>query len=270
MATTKQKKPLPDVYGILRKKYPAAEYALMKEVSDAAGFSRSRSADYVVMSFWPSRGLAISGIEVKSFRGDWLNEKKNPEKAENIFQYCDYFWLLTTDETVANLNEIPESWGWMCIKGTRIVIMKDAPKLDPKDVSHHFMAAMLKRACDKTEFIHKSQIEDRIEYEKETAVNSVRKEYQHLQKEYDSLKSDVEKFNKTSGINLRSYYRWQTDAEEIGKAVKFLTGGGAVQLRKELEAMEPELTKIYTEFGSVLKTIKAISLIEKPFIETTA
>jgi hypothetical protein len=80
------------VFEILRKRFPENEYALMAEVRDKAGFDASRSADYIAVNLWPSRGLSVNGIELKSFRSDWLSELRKPEKAEKIFQYCDYFW----------------------------------------------------------------------------------------------------------------------------------------------------------------------------------
>jgi hypothetical protein len=153
----------PEIWELLQRKFPAQQYALMAEVRDAAGFSASRSADYMAMNLWPSRGLTVTGIELKSYRGDWLNELKNPKKAEAIFKYCDYFYLLTTDEKIANLSEIPDSWGWMCIKGKTLRTLKQAPKLNPTPLSRDIVATMLKRAIDKTEYVHINSIEDKIQ-----------------------------------------------------------------------------------------------------------
>lgn len=224
-----------DVWSILRKKYPEKEYALMAEVSDMAGFHRSRSADYIAVNLWPSRGLAINGIELKSFRSDFLNELKNPKKAENIFQFCDYFWLLTTDDTIAKLEEIPDSWGWMCIKGERIFIKKDAPKLAPIECSKHFLVAMLKRAQDKTNFVHRDSIQDEIntvrEYEK--------KQHEHREsyrdKEHSELQKNIREFEEASGIKIDRYsHHWNASTKKIGEAVKFLTNGGAESIKQQL------------------------------------
>ena len=70
-----------NIYSIIRKRYPENEFVLMEEVSDAAGFSRSRSADYIAVGLWPSRGLYINGIELKSFRSDWLSELKKTKES---------------------------------------------------------------------------------------------------------------------------------------------------------------------------------------------
>ena len=52
-----------DTWGILRGRFPENEFVLIQEVSDASGFSRSRSLDWMLINIWPSRGLAITGIE---------------------------------------------------------------------------------------------------------------------------------------------------------------------------------------------------------------
>ena len=70
----------------LRVKLPAGEYALMHEVRDAAGSQANRSIDVLAMSLWPSRGLYLTGIELKTDRGDWRRELRNPAKAESVRQ----------------------------------------------------------------------------------------------------------------------------------------------------------------------------------------
>ena len=50
----------------LRVKLPAGEYSLMHEVRNAAGVQANRSIDVLAMSLWPSRGLYLTGIELKT------------------------------------------------------------------------------------------------------------------------------------------------------------------------------------------------------------
>lgn len=150
------------IYSILRKRFPEKEYALMEEVRDKAGFDATRSSDYLAVNLWPSRGFAVHGIELKRFRNDWLTELKKPEKSANIFQYCNHFWLLTTTDNIAKIDEIPDSWGWLTIKGGRIKLMKNAPQLTPNPIPITFMCAMLKRAVDKSNYVHVDDIKDDI------------------------------------------------------------------------------------------------------------
>lgn len=223
------------VWSLLQKRFPENEYALMAEVRDKAGHGASRSADGVAVGLWPSRGLEVIGLEIKSFRGDWLRELKNPAKAENIFQYCDKWYLVTADETVAKLEEIPAAWGWLNCKGSRIMTMKEAPKCNPKALDRHFVSAMLKRACQGR--VPVDSISERIEAAREAGKESerTRKTYELSQKsqEYDSLLKSVKRFEESSGLSIQSSW----GGRKLGEAVKFILDGG-------IEAGEEKMTQI--------------------------
>lgn len=240
----------------LRKRYPADQYALMAEVRDKAGHYASCSADFIAVGLWPSRGLAVNGIELKSFRGDWLNELKKPAKAENIFQYCDYFWLLTTDDTIAKMEEIPATWGWLVIKGNRIIQKKDAPKLEPKPVSKHFMAAMLKRASDKTQWVHVDSLEDEINIRVENAKGNSGRTIIELTKELESLRTQIREFNEASGIELRDERWYGPSSTKIGAAVKFIQDGGSERIKKELANLQIEAKSIVSKIESGIKALE--------------
>jgi hypothetical protein len=86
-----------DVWDMLRERHPAPEWAIFFEVANGLGVSDRRYADAVAMSLFPSRGLDVHGFEVKTARGDWLRELKNPKKADVIASYCDFWWLVIGD-----------------------------------------------------------------------------------------------------------------------------------------------------------------------------
>lgn len=224
MNNTPEMTPKVSVWSLLEKRFPAGEYALLAEVRDKAGHSASRAADGIAMSLWPSRGLEVIGIEIKSFRGDWLRELKNPAKAENIFQYCDRWYLVTAEENVAKLEEIPAAWGWLACKGSRIITMKEAPKCDPKALDRHFVAAMLKRASQGTVSI--DSISDKIEAAREegklSANLSQTYELTRIKEQFEELKNDVKQFEEGSGLSIR--HTWQ--GKKVGEAVKFILAGG--------------------------------------------
>jgi hypothetical protein len=244
------------IFEILQKRYSSNEYALMREVRDMAGHYASRSADYIAVNLWPSRGLAINGIEVKSFRSDWLSELKKPEKAQNIFQYCDYFWLLTENDSVAKMEEIPSSWGWMSIKGERIFVKKEAPKLEPIAVTKNFLCAMLKRACDRTDFVHVDAIQDKIKEARESEKENNKYKLERAEKERDDYAKVLSEFRKASGINL-GFDRWDNEQpRKLGEAVKFIQNGGTESLKSELLRLEETAKKVLNKIGEGLISIK--------------
>ena len=155
-------------YLILRNKYPATEYVLISEVPDNVS-TRNRYLDFMIINLWQSRGLAITGIERKSNRGDWLKEMKTPDKQEKHFRHCDYFYLLTDREGVAKLEEIPETWGWYHITQNGILkTLKAAPKLQSQPIDRALLCAMLRRAQDKQGFIHEDTIKEHINTSNQT------------------------------------------------------------------------------------------------------
>lgn len=242
------------IYSILRKRFPENEYALMQEVRDKAGFAASRSADFIAVNLWPSRGLAINGIELKSFRNDWLNELKKPEKAENIFQYCDYFWLLTANENVAKLEEIPPSWGWLCIKNDKIYVKKEAPKLEAKPLTKHFACAMLKRAVDKTGWVHVDEIEVRLQQAKEKGKNDAGWDLARVTKERDEMRRTLREFKEHSGIDLERRY-YGEGIKEIGGIVKLLQRNGIESVKNQLLGLESTAQLALERISETLKAL---------------
>lgn len=250
-----------DVYGLLRSKYPSSEYCLMQEVSDAAGASRSRSADFIIYNLWPSRGLAIIGIELKRSRGDWLSEIKKPDKAENIFKYCDFFYLLTTDDTIAKMEEIPPSWGWMCVKGSCIKILKEAPKQDPTPVSRHFVAAMLKRASDKEKFVHIDSIQDKITAAMEEGKTIGERAGGGYKNQLIELQKRQRDFEEASGLRFGSWGPF--DPKKLGAAMKLIADGEAKNIEKELLGMRNVAETVLAKIKEAIKTFSELPDINK-------
>lgn len=247
-----------DIYTILQGRYRPNDFALMAEVSDKAGHSRTGSLDYVAVDLWPSRGLAIHGIELKRSRGDWLRELKNPAKQENHFKECNHFWLLTTDESIAKLEEIPITWGWLNIKGDRIYTKKEAPRLEPLQLSKHFAVAMLKRASDKSGWMLRDEIKSEIDAARKIGEDAGKNRRESLEKEINKLRTAVSDFERASGINLNSYHRWSTNPTKMGQIVKFIESGGASLLRDSLLKLEPHVEQMLANIKSHLANVPAL------------
>lgn len=246
---------------LLRNKYPEGECVLMEEVSDTTG-GRNRSADFIVVNLWPSRGNSIIGFERKSFRSDWQSELKKPNKQEAIFKFCDYFYLLTDKDNVAKIEEIPENWGWMHCENSRIKIIKNAPKLQSIPCSSQFMCAMLRRAASKEGYVHKSDIEERIELGIEQAVAKRIRENDRKIKEYDELVTRVGEFEKASGVDIRSRWSWNS-GKEIGEAVKTIMTWQTVNQEEKLQRLKKHASDILDSINKQIEQYEKIPLIEE-------
>lgn len=241
-----------NVWEVLRSHFPENEYALIHEVSNSAGYNASRRADGIAMNLWPSRGLSIHGIELKSHRNDWLKEKKNPQKAEDIFKYCDYWWLLTVGDSVAKIEEIPENWGWKCIKNTKIFTLKEAPKLIPVTLDKGFVSAMLRRAA--TNMIPKTSIEAEINSAFNRGRDSKDHNANYWEKQYQELKSNVDKFENSSGINIE--HPWSVPGR-IGEIVKMLMNGGPDKIIERLLTLSVTSEKIDQHIKEILGELQS-------------
>lgn len=133
-----------DVRAALKAYYCQPEYGIVFEVARSTGHAARRHLDALAMDLWPSRGLAIHGIEVKVSRSDFRSEIKQPEKSEEIAEFCDYFWI-AAPVGIVPIEELPKAWGLFEVndKG-HIVIRKQAEKTEAKPVTRAFMAAIMR------------------------------------------------------------------------------------------------------------------------------
>jgi hypothetical protein len=257
------------ITALLRKRYPPREYAFFSELRNGTGYTNVvRTADVVVMSTWPSRGLDISGFEIKCDRRDWLREKAQPEKSEEIGRFCDYFWLVTSDEKVCQLDELPTTWGLMTVVKDKLKIVKQSKHIGSADrsISRTFVAAMLRRASDAStedftkalnDELHRIRNEEAARREDLTqkavavAVESRNRQHKEL---YDAVAA----FEKASGIAIRNPWT----AERMGDAVRILTSG-----HRTVSAVDVLRSHAETLNDVRLTIIAAIDALETPSAE---
>jgi hypothetical protein len=214
------------IHNALRERYAAPAWALFLEVADGTGGNYHRSADALAMSLYPSRGLDLHGFEIKSHRNDWLNELKNPDKAEKIARYCDFWWLVAENENVVKLEEVPRAWGLLVLKGKSLRQIKKASQLKPRSLDRKFLAAILRRANEMTQYEMKKS-DDKFAkdeayikaYEKGKAkgMEESAEDLTTLQREHSALKKSAMEFESRSGIQIDNW-----NGVRMGEAVKAL------------------------------------------------
>jgi len=217
------------VVEVLRTRYKSPEYALLPQVRNSTGFARTvRTADAIAMSLWPSRGLTLSGFEIKTYRGDWLSELRNPEKSAEIQQYCDEWWIVVPHETpqIATVEEIPANWGLMEVqKGGRTKVLKQAPPLQPIPITKEFLAAIFRgidkyeAPLDAIEAARRRGVEEGKKSEKESNEYLLR----GVRMERDRLKKESEDFQRTSGLSIH-----YCGGERVGRALRLFMDKGEV------------------------------------------
>lgn len=199
-----------EIVGLLRARYSLPEWALVTEVANGTGGRATRRADAVGMNLWPSRGMEVHGFEIKVRREDWLAELKNPQKADEIARYCDYWWLVVGHRDVCGGGECPTTWGMLHVSadGKSLGVAREPSKLDPVPLDRGFLASLLRRALQ--QLPPEVQIRKAIDGAVSEALN---KQHQDFREEIAAAvaqwKSLVEGFQEKSGINLRTYAHGQ-------------------------------------------------------------
>jgi hypothetical protein len=146
-----------DVLGLLRQRYTrvvhgnGVRYVYAHHVRSHAGSDARRTADFVAMDLWPSKGLCLHGHEVKVSRADWLTELKHPEKAGEFLPYMDYWWLVVADARIVRRGELPDGWGLVAPGRNGLVVKRQARRREaspmPKTMPAAFVRAVAKSAA---------------------------------------------------------------------------------------------------------------------------
>jgi hypothetical protein len=242
-----------DLTLLIKKKYDGDAYAFLPQVADGTGMNKGRTADALVMSLWPSRGIHLYGFEVKVNRGDWLNELKNPAKAEAFAQYCDFWFMVATPGTIKH-EELPPNWGLMepSSNGLCLQIKKQAIILKPKVICKNFLAALLRNVSKYAPSERDRKANYDSAFKAGLAHNEMCKENQikRLENDIERLQKTINEFESLSGIRLSSW-----NAEEIGKAVKVHLAGGSEYIRKELIDLSARAKRISDLTESYIKDL---------------
>ena len=128
-------------------------YAVAAGVRSHAGFDARRTADYVAMDLWPSKGLALHGHEIKISRSDWLRELKEPEKAAEFIPWMNHWWLVASDPRIVRDGELPEGWGLMVMRGPLLVVARKAPRRDARPLTPTRLAALLRAVAQTSAYL---------------------------------------------------------------------------------------------------------------------
>lgn len=208
----------------LSNKYPSPGYAFVSQVRNGTGYARgeTRTADAMAMSLWPSRGVYLEGFELKVSRSDWLHELKSPEKAEEMVKYCDYWYLVVSDESIVKLEELPKTWGLMAAsgRGGSIKIIKEAPKLTPVHCDRLLLASIFRNVTER--MVARDLIQPKIDDARKLGENNAMSKHSSLVRELENLEEKIKVFENASGVMIKNEWKSMRD---IGSAVKEVLEG---------------------------------------------
>lgn len=236
----------------LAERYPAPAWAFMRQVRNQTGYSRRvRTADAIAMSLFPSRGLELHGFEIKSDRGDWVRELKDPDKGEEISQFCDRWWVVIGDESIVQPGELPATWGLIVPNGKKLRVKAEAPKLEAKPISRLFLASLLRNASQRisgeeevAEKVYRAceELRQQMDERHKAALK-------HAKDKLDELQRTVWQFENRAGVSITG---WR--AEQNAAAIRFVANGGIEAQRDSMERFRQQALHIAAEIERALKS----------------
>jgi hypothetical protein len=105
-----------------------------------------RTADFIAIDTYESKGLEVHGHEVKVSRSDWLHELADPTKAEAFRQYCNRWWLVVPDASIVRPGELPAGGGLLALRGEVLHAVHRAPVRDPKPIPKPIWISLMRSA----------------------------------------------------------------------------------------------------------------------------
>lgn len=234
-----------ELFQALRPIYPPEQFALLPQVSNGTGANRNRRhADGIALGLWPSRGIDLHGFEIKCYRGDWLRELKAPAKAEEIAQYCNYWWIVAPTAEMVPAEELPRGWGLYAWDGQKLKRQIAANHRKSVPIDLKFMAAILRQAqsCVGPE----SAVNEARREGFESGMAQAKLGRDDQMRRYESIQKRVDAFTKASGLDIMQS-SWANDIEmgvALGAAVKTVLEGSVESGKANLIRMAK---KILTE-----------------------
>lgn len=206
--------------GAVRKLYSKNGYVVLSEVRNGTGYARRtvRTADMVAVSTWPSRGLFLEGIEIKSDKYDLQRELERPEKADAMAGYCRLWWLACAEGLTDGLM-IPPNWGVITVDKKLVAkVSQQAKSLEPKPMDELLVCSILRNFAEG--YIPRTDLNPLLADAREAERIRAQADIGHRHKQ---LEKAVTEFQDASGIEILSpngYASWELG--RIGEAVKIL------------------------------------------------
>jgi hypothetical protein len=240
------------LFAALERHLPSPEWALLAQVGNGTGYSKTpRYIDALALNLWPSRGMELWALEMKTSKADLRRELANPPKAEAIAAYCDRFFIVTDSPKVVDGMMLPPTWGWLCLRENgQMGTKRPAAKLDAKPLDREFVAAVLRRISEqKTGRAELRREHDRGFLEgKEAGIAEAERQRKYATGDLEQLRSRVQEFEAAAGITIDCW-----TAGDIGAAVRRVRAGADGVVSQRLQGIRRNLESLITTLDELLE-----------------
>lgn len=230
----------------LAKRYAPPAFAFLQQVRSRTGYGGDiRTADALAMSLYPSRGLDLVGLEIKTSRKDVMRELKDPAKAEEICRYCDRWWLVVGDAAIVEPGELPPTWGLLVPRGAGLVAKVEAPALNAEPIGRAFLAAVLRNVGEQqADMIPRASVADEIH---KALVEGVARGEERQRDSAERLRKRIADFEAASGVAIDEW-----SAGRVGEAVRFVLNNNVEIHRRQLESLRDRARRIADDIDARL------------------
>lgn len=263
-----------EVVAALRRHYGDG-YALVEQVANGTGARAERHLDAVAFGLWPSRGLAIHGIEIKVSKADLRRELAEPLKAEAVARFCDRFYIAAPAEVVSDMVGLgfdmhAPGWGILAVSGggdqTRVTVAREAADKQADPIDRGFVAAVLRRLPNlsdeaRTEIRNQLWEEHREALDREREVGGER-----ARAELDRVRADIREAEEAAGFPLAQWGSrlgyGGTHPRHFGEAIRYLAkarGDEYDALRRRLTADANHLAGIARRVAEEAEQMRTVA-----------
>jgi hypothetical protein len=219
------------IFEMLKGPFPDGAFVRIPQVRNGTGFTtRARTADGLIVSCWPSRGLWFAGVEIKVSPSDWKRELASPAKSHAIQQWCNY-WYVACPKGIVPIGEIPPTWGLIECDSRGCKIVKPAPKLKPKAPDLAFICAVLRQAT--SGMVPAAEVEAQVAKRSEELSKWKHSELKRLQEA-------VAEFRKVTSINIHDTWHYG----DISQAVKLVQRARGTGLKSMAEMLKEQAARM--------------------------
>lgn len=217
------------------------------QVNNGAGFSYNRTIDAVVFDTWPSGGLHLHGLEIKSTKADLRRELQNTEKFAGFAQHLDQFSIVAP-RGVVDIKLLPPKWGLYVEIDDGTVRARRKPLMLHDEgrrlTINRSLAAAFARALVTRSLSNEAKVAE-FKRGQEHGKNEMKRDIKHSQRELDVFVEAIENFETASGIKID---RWK--GGQMGEAVRLIVDGGIagkIRYAPNLRKLGEELLKLAGE-----------------------
>ena len=233
-------------------------YIVAEHVNDGAGFGYGRTLDAVILDTWPSKGLALHGIEVKVTTADFRRELQDPNKAQAFADYLDMF-SIAAPAGIVDLSLLPSKWGLYCPDGSgklrarRKALYLHEPDADRTVADRSFMAAFCRALQQRS--LSARLLEEARQKAVEQTTERLETKYADDRERAERLTKHVAEFEEASGITIGEYR--YGNPKQIGEAVYLVLSGVESWRIQRLRKDAADLLAVADSLENVLPEVAA-------------